>query len=263
MKRKERCVLGIIFGMVLGLTYGVVSQWINSVFLPGIPLFEPPPGRFATILIQMLGGGALGFLVTWPEEFLTGVLISAATGTLFSSLVSLRAVSGDHERILGTSVVLFITFLPRIFFFLPIVLLVRWVVNIWEKETLYAVYSFQRRLRSVLLLVVIGLVAGLFSLYPGETRTAMKNLNGLILEGRQASSLSSLPQPLQKVNDFLKYSNSPYTLKLINNSEVIPVPRSTIGFNQNEIDIEVFFANGFRFGCVYSARNEQPICADY
>jgi hypothetical protein len=92
---------------------------------------------------------------------------------------------------------------------------------------------------------------------------AMKNLNALILEGRQASSPSSLPQPLQNVNDFLKYSNTPYTFKLISNPEVIPIPRSITGFNQNETDIEVNFANGFRFGCVYTQTNEQPNCIDY
>jgi hypothetical protein len=241
----------------------MVSQWINSVFLHGIPLFSPPPGRFATILIDIIGGGALGFLVTWPEEFLTGVLISAVSGTLFSSLMSLRTESGDLERMFGASVVLFITFLPRVLFFLPLVFLVRWVVNIWEKETLYTPYSFRGRFRSVLLLAVVGLAAGLFSLYPRETRMAMKNLNALILEGRQASSPSSLPQPLQNVNDFLKYSNTPYTFKLISNPEVIPIPRSITGFNQNETDIEVNFANGFRFGCVYTQTNEQPNCIDY
>lgn len=263
MKNKARCVLGIIFGMLLGLAYGVVSQWINSVFLPGIPLFVPPPGRFSTLLIDVFVGGALGFLVSWPEEFLIGVLISSVTGTLVSSLIALQTETGSLESIFGASLVLFITFLPRVFFFIPVVSLVRWVVNTWEEETLYATYSLRRRFRSVLLLIVISLAVGLFSLYPSETRKSMKNLNELILAGRQASSLSSLPQPLQKVNGFLQYSNSPYTLKLASNPENIPIQRATTGFSQNETAIEVFFANGFHFACVYNPPNEHPNCVAY
>jgi hypothetical protein len=261
MNRKARCVLGVNFGMLLGLAYGVVSLWINSVFLPGIPLFEPPPGRFATFLIEALSGGALGFLVTWPEEFLLGVLLSSVAGTLFSSLIALQ--TENPGNIFGASLVLFLTFLPRVFFFLPVVFMVRWVVNIWEEETLYAGYSLQRRLRSVLLLVVICMAAGILSLYPTETRKSLKNLNELILVGRQASSLSSLPQSLQTVNGFMQYSNSSYSLKLVSDPNDIPIPRATTGFNKDETGIEVFFDNGFHFGCVYSPANDQPNCVDY
>ena len=263
MNRKARCILGVIFGMMLGLAYGVVSQWINSVLLPGIPLFIPPPGRFATFLVEVLGGGALGFLVTWPDEFIIGVLISAAAGTFFSSLITLQTETGNPESMFGTSVLLFLTFLPRVFILLPVVLLVRWVVYVWEQETLYATYSFQRRLRSVLLLIVISLAAGILSLYPGDTRKSLTNLNELILAGRQAYSISSLPQPLQRVSGFLQYSNSPFTLKLVSNPDDIPVPRPTAGYNRDVTAIEVFFVNGFHFGCVYTPPNEQPSCVDY
>jgi hypothetical protein len=75
--------------------------------------------------------------------------------------MSLRTETGNTERIIGASFVLFITFLPRIFFFLPAVFLVRWVVNVWEKETLYASYPLHRRIRRVLLLVFVGLASAI------------------------------------------------------------------------------------------------------
>lgn len=263
MNRKARCILGVIFGMLAGLAYGVISLWINSIFLPGVPLYTPPPGRFATLFIEMLAGGALGFLATWPEEFLLGVLISSVTGTIVASLISLLSQPGGLDSILSALTVLFLTFLPRIFIFLPVVLLVRWVVYMWEQETLYNAYSLRKRSRSVLLLVVICLAVGLFSLYPGDNRKSLKNLNALILTGRQASSLSNLPQPLRRVNGFLNYSASPYSLQILLDPQVIPVPQSASGYGQNEIAIEVLFSNGFRFGCIYTSPGEQPNCVDY
>ena len=263
MARKTRCVLGIIFGILLGLSYGAVSQWINRIFLPGIPLFEPAPGIFLTVIIDMVVGGVLGFLVAWPEEFLLGVLISSITGIIFFSLLALQSVLGTPDNIFGATVVLFISFLPRVVIFLPVTILVRWVVGIWEKETLYSPYSLKGRLRSVLLLVIVGLVAGIFSLYSGEARRSLSDLNQLILVGRQASSSSSLPQPLQRVNNFLNYSTFPYTLQILTDPETIPVPQSASGFDRNITAIEVLFSNGFRFGCIYSSSYAQPNCSDY
>ena len=263
MNRRARCILGVIFGMMLGFAYGIVSQWINSIFLPSVPLYAPPPGRFESFLIDGFGGGLLGFLVAWPGEILVGVILSALTGTIASSLMSASSAASNSERLFGVSALLFLTFLPRVVLFLPVVSLVRWVIHVWEEETLYATFSLQRRLRSVAILVVVSLAAGLFSLYPSITRKSLTHLNGLILSGRQATSLSSLPQPLQKVNGFLKYSESPYTLKVIENADDIPVQRPITGFNEIEPAIEVFFTNGFHFGCVYTPPNEQPNCVDY
>lgn len=147
--------------------------------------------------------------------------------------------------------------------FFPLFVLVRWAANSWEQETQYTPYSIKGRLRSVVLLVVVGLLAGIFSLYSADSRKSLANMNELILEGRQASRLASLPRPLQRVSDFQKYSNSPYTLEVINDPEEIPVPQPASGYDRNVTAIVVLFSNGFRFGCVYTALNESPNCAEY
>jgi hypothetical protein len=263
MNSKTRRVLGIIFGMIMGLVYCAVTQWINSIYLPGITFFAPPPGRFVTLIIYILGGGALGFLVTWPEEFLLGVVISSVSGTLVSSLVSLLIESGTPDVIIGNAAVLLITFLPRVFFFVPATILVRWVVSIWEKETLYAPFSLKKRLGSLVLLVALGMVVGAFSLYPTQTRMTLTNLNELILAGKQATSAASLPVPLQTVDGFVQNSDGPYSLLILSDSTQVPIQRATVGFAQDELTIEVLFANGFRFGCVYIPTEKQPSCVHY
>lgn len=263
MNNKTRRVLGIIFGMILGLAYGAISQWINSIYLPEVPLFAPPPGRFGTLIIYIFTGGALGFLVTWPEEFLLGVIISSVSGTLVSSLVSLLIESGTLDNLIGNAAVLLITFLPRIFFFVPATILVRWVVSMWEKETLYAPYSLNKRLGSLLLLVIIGIGVGMFSLLPVQTRRTLANLNELILEGKQASSIAGLPAALQTVDGFIQNSGTPYSLLILSDSTQVPIPRATVGFSQDELAIEVLFTNGYRFGCVYLPTDKLPSCVHY
>jgi hypothetical protein len=263
MNNKSRRVLGIIFGMILGLAYSAVTQWINSIFLSGVPLFAPPPGRFVTLIIYILGGGALGFLVTWPEEFLLGVFISSVSGTLVSSLVSLLIESGNPDVMIGNAAVLLITFLPRVFFFVPATILVRWVVSMWEKETLYTPFSLKKRLGSLVLLVALGLMVGAFSLYPTQTRLTLTNLNELILTGKQAIGAASLPASLQTVDGFVQNSDGPYSLLILSDSTQVPIQRATVGFAQDELAIEVLFANGFRFGCVYNPAEKEPICVHY
>jgi len=263
MDNKLRTILGVIFGMLLGLAYALVSQWINNIFMPGIPLYVPPPGRFAIIILVILAGGVLGFLVAWPKEFFVGVIISASVGTLASSFLSLRAVTGGFENMVNASVVLFISFLPRVVLFLPVVILVRWAAETWEKETLYDSYSVKGRVRSLLLLVIVGLLAGVFSLYSANTRRSLANLNELILEGRQASSITNLPQPLQIVDGFLEHSNSSYAFNVVVNPEDIPVSQPGSGYDQNVVGIDVLFTSGFRFGCVYRSPDEPPNCIRY
>ena len=42
-KRHPR-VFGLALGALLGLVYGLTSQTINRIILPGIPLYQPPLG---------------------------------------------------------------------------------------------------------------------------------------------------------------------------------------------------------------------------
>ena len=52
----------IILGVLLGLAYGLVSQLINRVALPGIPLHQPPLGAFGNIVASAAVGGLLGYV---------------------------------------------------------------------------------------------------------------------------------------------------------------------------------------------------------
>ena len=68
MSDKARRVLGMIFGGGIGLLYGLVSQNVNSLYLPGVPLFFAPPGRAGSVILLALFGALMGLVVAWPSR---------------------------------------------------------------------------------------------------------------------------------------------------------------------------------------------------
>ena len=52
--------VGFILGGLLGLAYGVVSQLINRVAAPGVPLYQPPYGAVGEHHVVHVGGRRTG-----------------------------------------------------------------------------------------------------------------------------------------------------------------------------------------------------------
>ncbi|HXF83790.1 MAG TPA: hypothetical protein VNK49_00215 [Anaerolineales bacterium] len=46
--------IGFVLGLVLGLAYGTVSNLINRIYMPDIPLYVPPPGVSGLIVMTTL-----------------------------------------------------------------------------------------------------------------------------------------------------------------------------------------------------------------
>ena len=53
-KQTYRRCAGLILGALIGLAFGSVSQGVNSLFLPGIPLYQPPFGPIGNSLLASL-----------------------------------------------------------------------------------------------------------------------------------------------------------------------------------------------------------------
>jgi len=263
MKPKLRRVLGIFLGLLLGLVYGAVSHLINVFFLPAVPLYHSSPGRLGTIFLIVLGGGLLGMLAAWTEEFIPGVIASSLVLTLIASLGSMITTLSDGAQLFRYSVLLFLTFLPRVIFFLPAAALLLWVLHTWEEGTLHNPYILKKPFTSSFVLVALGIIAGLFSLYSPQERASLADLNQMIQEGMQAVNTEELPPALIPVNGFFENAQGAYSLRLIPNPDKIPVQRPIVSTNTVEHAIIVMFKNGFRFGCVYSPPHPQPNCKDF
>ena len=251
--------MGLILGLALGLGYSLSSNLINKINLPNIPLTVPWPGTVGLIIISTLMFGALGLIATWTEESLPGVLAAALIGSVLSSIWILLNKSSNRS---GAFIVLFLVFLPRIFFYLPFSGLVRWLVSNFEVSPYRNVPSARRWL-PVLISFLLAVVAGTFSLYPKEVRQSLVKMDELTQLGMQASTRTELPKSLQSVEGFVSNANGEYTFVIGPNPDVLPVQRPIVEYGEVEPFIIVNFENGFRFGCVFSPPYIVPACIDF
>jgi hypothetical protein len=263
MSDSSRRILGFVFGTAMGLAYAVSSQYINVLFLPGLPIFQPPPGRILTILLTALLGGLLGLLAAWTIEALPGMITSALAGAIITTIITLQSATETPEQVAGAVTILVITFFPRAIVFAPVAGLVRWVTNLWEHEILKVNFSIRKMALSLAAIVLLATIFGVFSLYPKEARYAMQTTQDLVQAGMQATSQDNLPKLLLPVDGFLQGAHGAYTLRLSDNPDILPVQRRIVAYNVTEYAVFVNFANGFKFGCAYSPPYPDPSCGEY
>lgn len=262
MNDSSRRILGLLLGAVIGLVYGLVAQYINVLFLPGLPLQAPATGRLGAALLTALGGGLLGLLAAWPDEAVPGVIASSLVGTLALSWIAVSSTVPGSQRAFSVLVVLFVTFLPRAFLLLPFAGLVRWVIGVWGSELQNVNYSLRRLGSSLLLAAALAAVVGVFSLHAKTGRQALATTYDLVQRGMLAASQDDLPVELRPVDGFIQGARGPYTLELGDNPDVLPIQRPIASYDVQEFAVFVRFENGFRFGCVFTPPNP-PACGEY
>jgi hypothetical protein len=263
MNQKSRRILGTIIGLAMGFAYSLVAQNINSLSLRGIPLYEPQPGKINTILITVLIGGLMGLIAAWPEDALPGVLLSAVVGITASTLLNIYLTEQGMLQIAGALIVHFMTFLPRAVIFLPLAALIRWVIAEWSRELQDANFSIPRMALSLLLVVTLAGATGALSLYSRQGRQVLAKTYTLIQQGKQASSSEELPPELKPVDGFLQNSSGAYSLRLSTDPDQLPITRPVVAYNETEYAVIVKYANGYRFGCVFTPPTQNAICRAY
>jgi uncharacterized SAM-binding protein YcdF (DUF218 family) len=187
------------------------------------------------------------------------VILSGLVGSLISSLYI--AVTDTSNRT-GTFIVLFIVFLPRVFFYAPLGMLVRWLIKRLEYQPLHPLPPARRLIPVVVSFVALTL-SGLTSLLPGETRLSLTRMEKLIQAGMQATSREELPEPLKDVEGFLSKANGWYSYEIGRDPDVLPVQRPVVEYGESEPFLIIRFDNGFRFGCVFSPPYVVPACIDF
>lgn len=250
---------GLILGLVLGAGFSMTSTLVNTWVLPDISMFVPPPGTLGLILITTAMFGLLGAIAAWPDESIPGIILAGLVGSLISSLWI--AVTETANQ-MGTFFVLFIVFLPRVFFYAPFGALIRWLLGNLEYRP-YKPVAPVWRLVPVLLSFIAFTLLGLASLLPEETRLSLTRMEALIQEGMQADSFDELPEPLKDVFGFREKAKGNYAYEIGRDPDVLPVQRPIVEYGEPEPFLVIRFENGFRFGCVFSPPYVVPACIDF
>ncbi len=260
---RRRRVLGCLLGAGLGLSYGLVSQLINRVALPGAPLYQPPLGPLGNIGLHGLVGAGLGFLTSQPS--------SAALGTLFGSLAAAAAVFvsilqriGSLTNAGGAVIASVIFAIPIAWLAVPLVALLRWTAG-RTVELSRDNAPLWVRLRAPLMLVLVLAALAAFDLLPGEARSQIKHMDALVQAGLQASTAEDLPAVLRGplVADFASNSNRDYTLEWTNlDLDRFIELRPPSSYDQHAAVI-ARFAGDYNLVCLYPTPKSQPNCGAY
>ena len=261
MPDRSRRIAGAVLGLALGMLYGLVSGYINSIMLPGVPLRLDTPTVLANTIFSGLGALAAGAITAWPQSSLKGILGGAAAIALFGVVRLLISQIGDSQNLILTVLVLFPSFLPVVALSLPITALLRLGVN-WYDDALS--HTGRPRLfrlgRLGLGVLALGVFAGSLSQMSPDEQAAVRQVNTLLKSGLAAPSDADLPSPLRAIEGFRAHASQRYTL---------------VGQSQSDVDftiagsaavqtvlVDVLFDNGFHFTCRVGESLAQPFCTE-
>ena len=255
-----RRVTGALLGLLLGFVYAGVSQLINRLALPGIPLYQPPLGAFGNILLGALAGAALGLICSWPDSTAWGILIgSAAAAAAFIINMIRMATEGVAIFVVGA----FFS-LPIMWLAVPVVALLRWTVDKQTEARREGVPWLRRARLPLVLAAAIGLLAA-FDLFGAGARSELRQTDALIQAGVRAPDAASLPAPLQtdSAGGFPIGSRARYTLEWTDRdlNRFIDL-RPAADFDRHAAVI-VRFADGPTVVCLYPTPETQPNCRSY
>ena len=191
-EQRYRRAAGALLGMMFGFAYALVSQLINRLALPGIPLYQPPLGPVGNILLGLLAGAGLGLLCAWPASGAKGILLGgAAAAAAVFAFTLLRMGAGAASTLTGL-----VLSVPMAWVSVLGMAVVRWLVD-RQVEARRESAPLLRRLRLPLILTGVLALAAAFVLYSADARLELRRINDMVLAGLRARDAASLPAPLQ------------------------------------------------------------------
>lgn len=260
-----RRIMGVLLGAWLGLTYGLVSQTINRIAMPGIPVYQPPFGPGYNTALCLVVGLLLGLVSSWPVDSIWGTVLGSSASAL--AVVAVALLTADLNLEHGPGAVVAIAFLgvPIFGMLVPMTAILRWAANQQEQARADAAPMWKRLALPVALTAVVG-AAGATLLYPHEARTVILRMNALIQAGLQAADASTLPGALQPddVVGFIERAKGPYTLEWKRtdlNRYAIPIPVTRL--YRQESGVIARFESGWVLVCIFVPDNDEPECKGF
>jgi len=260
-----RRVMGVLLGAWLGLTYGLVSQTINRLAMPGLPVYQPPFGPGYNTALCLVVGLLLGLASSWPVDSIRGTVLGSGASALAVVAVALLTANLNLERGPGAVIAIAFLGLPIFGMLVPMTAILRWAANRQEEARADATWFWKRLALPVVLTAAVG-AAGATSLYPPEARAVMLRMNVLIQAGLQTVDASALPKALQPddVVGFIERAKGPYTLEWKRtdlNRYAIPIPATNL--HGRESGVIARFDSGWILVCIFVPDNDQPECKGF
>ena len=258
---RDRRAAGVIIGALLGLAYLLVSQLINRIALPGIPLYQPPLGPLGNILLGGLVGAALGGLAAWPESPSLGVIAGSVTAGI-GILVATSAGLGFNSA--AGVIFSLILSVPLVWVIVPVILALRWTADRQAEARRHSVPRILR-LRVPLALTLFVMLLALLDLLPSEGRTELSHMHTLVRAGLSATDSAAVPAPLRSraVIGFPIGQPARYTLEWTTYDLDRFIELRPAGNYSQHAAVIARFRDGPLLVCLYPTPKIAPQCATY
>ena len=258
---RYRRIAGVAIGAGLGLVFGLVSQSINSIVIPGIPFYQPPFGPVVNAVVCFLGGTLLGLVSAWPHESAPGIVIAGVAGALCVGGLTLATARLDWKSGPGVIMSTLVLLLPLSAFVVPVVWSLRWAANKQEDSYLAGYFTWSRVLAPFILVIVTGGLAATV-LYPPEARPVLARMNAMMRAGLAASDPQALPRPLQPeaMDGFLDHATGAYTLEWTQQSDRYGMIVYSTASPRDQSVVIAHFENGWTFVCLFATPEVEPVC---
>lgn len=252
---------GMLFGAWLALVYAFVADWINRVFMPGIPLAEPDGGILSYLFSSLLIGAVIGLLCCWPQNTWIGSLLGGVAGAAIVFISPWRSAIGNATQTIGAFFLTLYTFMPLMVLLTPSAFLIRYAVHHFPTHRQDLLRPRQMIVPTAVTLAAI--ILGTLALHPEEVRFGFQTTHQLIQQGMKAGS-KNIPEKLQSVRGFFPNANGFYTLKYNQEMEAYMGLRPVTTRINSDFLIIATFDNGFSLACVSAPGLKEPAsCANW
>jgi hypothetical protein len=259
----RRRIMGLALGALLGFAYGLSSQLVNRLALPGIPLYQPPFGPLGNVLLSTLAGAGLGLITTWPHSAGWGVALGSLAAGVAIVANGLLRLAGEVSASM-TLVVGIVLSVPLTWLAVPVVALLRWAADRQEEAERDEV-PLPQRLRVPVALALVMALLGAFELMSDASQAQLRHMNGMMQAALAAASSESWPEPLRSpaVTAAPGRAHARYTLEWTNQDlDRFIELRPASNYDQHAAVIARFGAET-NLVCLYPGRNSGPACGNY
>jgi hypothetical protein len=238
-ERSARMQPGALYGLLAGTVFVLVSSFINIIFFPGIPLGID----WTSLLIQWFEFGivlaAAGAIVGWFTEDYMGIVWGGVmlTGLLLLGNLVASLLGRGSAALMAQSI---ITVLPLVGAGVLLAGIIRVAINrhlfIGQQET----QEIRRRLmrRLILIVILVGLVPGIFSRFGISTENTIRTLNDN-LQNYATDPLLEWRYPYAQVPSLKQHLGMTYKLYV-----------RTSGYEAGSLDITIRFQDGYAITCL-------------
>ncbi len=265
----HRRLFGLLLGALTGLAFGLVSQNINYLFMPGVPVHRPPFGPVWNILLGVLVGALLGLITAWNSVNVKGVLLGSLSAALFVAVSTFFGGTTSMEALATRVIGLLIIFVPTTALLSVALIIFRWITDREEdayRETIH--WKPPARLPRIALpalYVLAAAILGLSAMYNDLARAVTPRMMQLIEAAQMAQSAEQLPEALrvERVRYAFENVGAAFTLqwdKDDRNQFAIARP-NTSPFDQSTVIAR--FENGYILACMYPSKTHEPRCVDF